>query len=978
MSTFTKLSEADAWKLAKARVDEILHPQGCEVKNFNFSEHLTDNQDLVPSILEYVRRGSSNICLSAPCASGKTYMIVNKLTKAAHDIERRVIMTSPLSMLNTQTYQAAVKAYPVSEVENGGISCEILSGSSRDTYAYADMTTCVYDSIHRLDDVLDDVELRKTILVIDESHLIPGSRSYRKRAVSGVENFKNRVIAAGGTVIYMTATPRMNRSENFSAIFSCTKVDENGQPVSPCLMKTFVYARRVTNRGSNIEILAGAIYQDFINNGTRSIILIQSKAKIRQLQHILTGLGLSVGVLRSDDKEYEINMATHEKEYRSKLYGELAEHATLIYKDVYLVTSVIEVGVSIEHVMNAKGEPEQPENMAMVYVCLNTDSYDLDAMNQFYSRLRFSYKKAILFGKSVGRGAYGMITPESYFLKKCYQEAFMRGKIFSCTDEPRAAVRTADGRREDEGLKKEYTPDGRINFFPDDEKTMIEAYHRYDIQAYHMLPDKACEFLQQIFGVPVKKEIWKPSKLIRSTRYQPEPVSEEVVTELKSAINDPAFRKAVADPRGITENPHIDKIKAMGGNDVLHFLNIFVRSNCFSHENEVKYAVAKVEDPHFTITDGKKREVDPEIVARHNGFRMIANSAFPKATLKNLTDAYRGDLSVTLTTSEQQILSLISGTKSWQYFLDLMESYSNTKDFNATAYDLKEMCLAFASMTEDEAFEYRLREQYAFFNVDYDSTSFGKNYILAKRYSLAGREYYIIRNAGTGVLQFDFTDKEGNPLFPGGITNKTINIETLRLMAKQMATLIRQNFEKGMMPRRYSAKQIRAMLFGVYCITKTSGKPLEESFVVRNVRKRASCYGLPGYIFSYDDVGADDPQTMDDEHICDKITKIVHCDEKDIPKATSAIKRLMNQIAPTDADRRFGLTKYFTLALTENRNLPKEEQLGAERDDIMDILKTSATVLSEILYEWTVDLMVLDFDIDRLYLKRHPKLAANG
>lgn len=977
MAIFTKMTEAEARKAAKTRVDEILHPQ-CEIKNFNFPEHLSDNQDLVPSILEYVRRGSANICLSAPCASGKTYMIVNKLTKAAHEIGRRVIMTSPLSMLNTQTFAAAVKAYPVNEAEDGGISCEILSGSSRDTYAYATFTSCVYDSIYRLKD-LDDVELRKTILVIDESHQLPYSRNYRKKAVSGVEDFANHVIDAGGTVIYMTATPRMNRSKSFNAIFTCTKVDENGNPVSPCLMKEFVYSRRVANRGSNIEILAAHVYEDFIKNKTRSIILLQSKQKIRQLQHILTGLGLSVGVLRSDDKEYEINMATHEKEYRSKLYGELAEHATLIYKDVYLVTSVIEVGVSIEHVMNAKGEPEQPENMAMVYVCLNTDSYDLDAMNQFFSRLRFPYKKAILFGKSVAKQKmHGIITPESYFLREEYKKAFEKCKFFNCTDEPRAAVRTADGRREDEGLKKEYTPDGRLAFSLDDEEIMLTAYHKYDLQAYYTMPDKACEFLQQIFGVPVKKEIWKPSKLIRSAHYRPEPVSEKVVAELKIAINDPSFRKAVADPQGITENPHIDKIKVMGGNDVLHFLSVFVRANCFSHENEVVYAVAKVEDPRFTITDKKGREVDPETVARHNGFRMLANSAFPERTLDHLTKAYHGDLKITLTTTEQQILSLISGTKSWQYFLDLMESYSNTDECIATAYDFKEMCMGFASMKEDEAFEYRLREQCAFFNVIYDSTSFADDYISAKRYSLAGREYFVIRNAGNGTLKFDFTDKEGKPLFPGGITNKTVTIETLRLMAKQMATLIRQNFDKGMMPRRYSAKQIRALLFGVYCVTKSSGKSLDEAFVVRNVRKRASCYGLPGYIFSYDDVGADDPQTMDDEHICDKITKIVHCDEKDIPKATSAIKRLMNQIAPTDADRRFGLTKYFTLALTENRNLPKEERLGVERDDIMDILKTSATVLSEILYEWTVDLMVLDFSIDRLYLKKHPKRVVNG
>ena len=352
-----------------------------------YRNYLSQNKQIVPELMNRTAQGGECILVTAGCGSGKTHLMLVELASEAAKIGKRVILTVPTSL---QAEQNAV--YKYQDKNENEKQIVPITGTARNLILdNADCCCSVYDLNTQLLD-LPDYALKNVIFVIDEAHQLQTALNYRKIAIANTLKVADKIRTCGGTVIFMTGTPRRLDGYSFDERINCIRVDENGHRVPQVNFKDLTIYSRETKRLS-FEDCTTNLIMDLLHQGKHPMVRVNDKDMIRRLSLQLLKEGYTVKELTSADKTCAL--IDGRKRYLSDTYESIVESHVLPDADCYLVTSVLEVGTSITGIMRNGKEVKDP-SLTPVCVVSKSTQFDLDEVAQFLARPRFAIDRAYL------------------------------------------------------------------------------------------------------------------------------------------------------------------------------------------------------------------------------------------------------------------------------------------------------------------------------------------------------------------------------------------------------------------------------------------------------------------------------------------------------------------------------------------------------------------------------------------------------
>lgn len=265
---------------------------------YQFRSYLGDNMRLVAALLDAAAADGSQTLVVAPCNAGKTYTVLKQIAESLPG--RNLILLVPTVAQALQTLAYGTEGHPVHAV----------TGSNGYIRSDGRTTTATYDKAYELAE-WDWTLLRNTTLVVDEAHMLVTEKSYRERAIRGVYAAAQSVLEAGGSVLYLTATPRrigfpqffsMNGEADKAQIIICEKTDEEGNPCPKILPKKLAVLWK-PEKASTFQFLSTLLLANHAA-GKRSLVLYNDKARIGCLRHKLEEEGVTSFRLTSDDKGF--------------------------------------------------------------------------------------------------------------------------------------------------------------------------------------------------------------------------------------------------------------------------------------------------------------------------------------------------------------------------------------------------------------------------------------------------------------------------------------------------------------------------------------------------------------------------------------------------------------------------------------------------------------------------------------------------
>jgi len=432
-----------------------------EERTFTYCGHISDSQEFRDYITDFATTQHGKTMLMDPCmGAGKTYytisMLINDLKK--RDPKAIAVELSPLTSTVDQsamyTYDAldangnVVKKHPVK-----------VSGNSNGQF-YPDPDESVFVSIYDKAAQIEDLgreALSHVCLIVDEYHQLPQIKSYRYSALAAVMHAIEIVKAAGGTVICMTGTPDKILCDDIDTIVHCVRVDKAGNPVSPICVQNIEIVCKDATHGSML-LSALALAYKLRNSGYFPLMMINDKEAIDQMAESLKNHAFVVGIITAQQKGFKIRYVsedgTVEKVYNSKFYEGLITDGVLPYADVYLTTSLIEVGTSITGIRGADGQVFQPDTLAPVFVVLRANNFELHSLQQFICRPRFPVETAYILVNAKNKSERARVERSKIieYAARSYAKAQIRMMDLNNSEDGRGDVIGFDGKCEDAGL----------------------------------------------------------------------------------------------------------------------------------------------------------------------------------------------------------------------------------------------------------------------------------------------------------------------------------------------------------------------------------------------------------------------------------------------------------------------------------------------------------------------------------------------
>lgn len=352
-----------------------------------YNEFIADNGKLMTNIMSHIRYGGQRILLTAGCGSGKTYFMLTTLVEELVKEDKQLILTVPTSL---QAEQNA--GYEFTDFDGETRHVKPVTGTSKERIVSNYGCFCsVYDLNAQILDLPAET-LAKIVFVVDEAHQLQTAMNYRKVAIENTLKAAAKITACGGTVIFMTGTPRRLEDCEFDETIRCIKVDEAGNPVPQINFDNMYVLSRASKATSFDDCVINEIVSILRNSG-HPIVRINDKEMIRRVSLQLMKLQYRVKILTSADKTCSV--IDGRKKYASDVYESVVESNILPDADCYLVTSVLEVGTSITGIQR-NGEVVQDRTLTPVCVVTKGPQFDMDELAQFFARPRFKIDNAYL------------------------------------------------------------------------------------------------------------------------------------------------------------------------------------------------------------------------------------------------------------------------------------------------------------------------------------------------------------------------------------------------------------------------------------------------------------------------------------------------------------------------------------------------------------------------------------------------------
>jgi len=483
-------------KLCDLRLDAI---KPGEVHTFEYKEHLSENRELIERLTGLALSGKKEVQLVAPCGAGKTYTTCIDMAKALRD-KKQIVLLTPNSIQSEQnevSFSGIVDGEEYKCLAITGKKCNAARKNNRTVYSV------VYDSIERLEDLEDYTDV---VLFVDEAHQLFDAREYRAKALGRVESVILQVLSCGGTVVYVTGTPNKISGRKFDEKIICTHVDSEGKSL-PDIMGESLYIFRNTSQKTVMRDFSYSGMTALLQSGKRLLVRLNDKSDIERLAIRLRADGHKVLTLSSEDKGMhdelcdEVDEDGYISQYRktvydSEMYRKIMEEETLPYADVYLVTSILEVGTSVKYVENVLGEKEQPKNIIPMFIVRNHKEVDLDNIMQFFARLRFPYHSACVMMNIANVKTTEdkvSITSQERIMRAMFARAYRELEAFKIAGAGRFCLPTIEGY--DEG-EFSFLQNGELDF----EALVGASYTQYYRQALTK-PDETKNMLAAFFGM---------------------------------------------------------------------------------------------------------------------------------------------------------------------------------------------------------------------------------------------------------------------------------------------------------------------------------------------------------------------------------------------------------------------------------------------------------------------------------------------
>lgn len=595
------------------------------IRTFDYQHHLSDNVSLVSALSEDIADNDAchQISLYATCGSGKTYLM---LTSLAEELPGKCfIMASPTAILAEQNsryhyHVDGAERHPIVITGESNNDVDIVAGR---------VYSVVYDSIRRFMPFADPgsaesgtKDLSSVVFIIDEAHQVIDAKNYRQTALRNIEYFAAAIQRAGGTVIRLTGTPNKLMGCRSDVQYICRHVKDGAEIPAYTFRSLSVIQKK--DKNATFEAFLWAQVQTAVTCGYIPFIMYNDKKTLDKIRQRIQLSGFTVGMLTADDKGYhvETDLLTGQKTraYDNDYYGGLQGDATLPFADVYLATSVIEVGTSIQHVSDASGKQCQPSRFMPIYACNRADNFDLDSMMQFFSRPRFPVERAIIATNAPTRAKKaGNIKT----FGQCIAEEFVAVRSESGAHYT-TYLTPAIGNPSHQGDSLIYDCRGQsvaLNY----RDIFADAWITYMRQGYTH-PDQIKTILTDAFsGVCI--DVSAASRIDRLKKLQPVALSDELKTNVRDAISDPDFVNSVTRDRGFDrDNPKINKIiAAPNGKLLLAETRKILRSGAFNGDEAVDVAISAIECPKKPVKLRNGVTVnDPDTAVKTHALQQLA------------------------------------------------------------------------------------------------------------------------------------------------------------------------------------------------------------------------------------------------------------------------------------------------------------------------------------------------------------------
>lgn len=352
-----------------------------------YKNFITDNQQLINSIMSRIEMRGQRILLTAGCGSGKTHFMLTTLANELANRGKQLVLTVPTSLQAEQN-----TGYEFIDADGNKKHVRSVTGTSKERITSTYECFCsVYDLNAQILD-LSVEDLAGMVFVVDEAHQLQTAMNYRKVAIENTLKAANRIVECGGTVIFMTGTPRRLEDCDYDDTIRCIKVDDAGNPVPQLNFDNM----HVLSRASKATTFDDCVVNELVSileKGGHPIVRINDKEMIRRISLQLMKLQYKIKVLTSADKT--CSLIDGRKKYSSDVYECVVESNILPDADCYLVTSVLEVGTSITGILR-NGAVVKDKTLTPVCVVTKGTQFDLDELAQFFARPRYQIDNAYL------------------------------------------------------------------------------------------------------------------------------------------------------------------------------------------------------------------------------------------------------------------------------------------------------------------------------------------------------------------------------------------------------------------------------------------------------------------------------------------------------------------------------------------------------------------------------------------------------
>lgn len=337
----------------------------------------------------------------APPGSGKTYAFAHAFDELIWDYHNAFHVDNRRRKMPVFFIMCPSRIQNIQNAETYHMRA-LIGGNGIIDFKECQSYSAVYDKAPEIIRALEESDCSglNINIVIDEAHTLISEYEFRSRAMDAVNDLIALIRELGGNIIYMTATP-----EPLLGLLDVKEIVKFVDSAYNAPAERLNVVRIKNSKELNFDDQVEALLVSAVEQGRTPFVRVNDIKWTAAMICELKSKGINVVSLDSRDKGIEDeeieavdeNGKTYtftQTKYENCIFDSVVRKSCLpsVDKngqkiDVYFTTSVIECGSNIESIDGIKDE-----NLMPVFIVQKSSDFSLDAMEQFFNRVRFKVK----------------------------------------------------------------------------------------------------------------------------------------------------------------------------------------------------------------------------------------------------------------------------------------------------------------------------------------------------------------------------------------------------------------------------------------------------------------------------------------------------------------------------------------------------------------------------------------------------------